>query len=113
MTNREFFTAIAALDIAPELVDFANESIAKLDHKNELRKDKPSKKSLENEPIKTSILEAITASPKMTAAALANALDITTQKASSLCVQLVKEGKLTADEIKITGKGKCKAYSVC
>ena len=57
MTNREFYTAIVNGEMNDEIVAKATEEIAKLDARNAKRSATPSKKSLENEPIKAKIVE--------------------------------------------------------
>ena len=115
MTNREFFNAIVnACDIEPtetqweELRDFATNAIAKLDARNAARKDKPSKKSLENEPIKSKILtEVLTDEPK-TASEIASEVGISVQKASALLRQM----NVTVTDVKVKGKGVQKGYNL-
>ena len=51
MTNREFYTTIANGTITEAEKEFALAAIAKLDATNEKRKNKPSKKAVENAPI--------------------------------------------------------------
>ena len=46
------------------------------------------------------------------ASAVAGELEISTQKASALCRQLVADGELNVTEVKVKGKGKQKGYSV-
>lgn len=113
MTNREFFTAIASNEnLSAELVKFANEAIAKLDKRNASRSSKPSKTAIANEPIKASIVEYVTAHANALASDIAVACEISTQKASALCVQMVKDNVLTVCEVKVPKKGKVKAYSL-
>ena len=113
MTNREFFTAIASNEnLSAELVKFANEAIAKLDKRNASRSSKPSKTAIANEPIKASIAEYVTAHANALASDIAEACEISTQKASALCVQMVKDEVLTVCEVKVPNKGKVKAYSL-
>lgn len=113
MTNREFFTAIASNEnLSAELVKFANEAIAKLDKRNASRSSKPSKTAVANEPIKTSIVEYVTAHANALASDIAEACEISTQKASALCRQLVEDKVLTVCEVKVPKKGKVKAYSL-
>ena len=38
--------------------------------------------------------------------------EVSTSKASSMCSQMVKEGRLTVTEIKVPKKGKLKQYAV-
>lgn len=109
MTQREFFTAITESDVAQGLKDYATAQIEKLDARNASRSSKPSKKSIENEPIKAAILDRLT-DEYQPASEIAIALDISTQKASSLLSQLKVEGKIEVENIKVPKKGKCKGY---
>ena len=112
MTNREFYTAIMNGTMTDEVKNHAAEAIAKLDERNQKRSSKPSKTQLENEPVKTAIIDYLTVHGGAVAADIAAEVDITTQKASALCRQLVESGRLTVEEVKIPKKGKCKKYSV-
>lgn len=115
MTNREFLTAIANSTLSDELTAFASEQITKLNARNEARKSssKPSKTAIANEPIKAAILDFLTAqSEPVIAATIAEGVDITTAKASSLLRQLVECGKVTKSEIKVPKKGKTSAYAI-
>lgn len=117
MTNREFLTAIAKSSLSDELTTYAAEQIAKLDMRNAARREKqsskPSKTAIENEPIKASIMEFLSAqSEPMIAADIAENVKITTAKASSLLRQLCDAGKIVKSEVKIPKKGKVKAYSI-
>lgn len=114
MTNREFYTMIAENDTLPtEIREFAVEAIGKLDKRNSARADKPSKTAVANEPIKAQILELLTAQGGvMVASEIATALEISVQKASALCRQMVEGGALDVSEIKVPKRGKQKAYSI-
>lgn len=118
MTSREFFTAIVADEtISADLRDYATEQIAKLDAKNAKRSSKPSKTQVANEPIKTAIIEYLSANGQSVSSEIATALSteetpVTTQKASALCRQLVADGLLSVTDVKIPKKGAVKAYSV-
>lgn len=123
MTNREFFVAISkCADLTADLRDHATAQIAKLDAANAKRAETQSKKSKENEPIKQAIynlLETFGAktSPDIAAAlneqgvTTADGEEISTSKASSMCRQMVEEGRLTVTEIKVPKKGKLKQYT--
>lgn len=112
MTNREFYQSIVSADISEELTAFATEAIAKLDKRNEVRSSKPSKKAIENAPLKEAIMAFASGQETVfTAKAVAEALSITTQKASSLLRQLVEEGKLTSADAKVD-KHLAKVYGV-
>lgn len=111
MTNREFYTNILNGTLTEVEVEFAKSAIAKLDERNAKRSSKPSKTAIANEPIKAAIVEVLTDKPQ-TASAIGVAVEQTTQKASALLVQLVKEGKAVAVDVKVKGKGKVKGYTL-
>lgn len=113
MTNREFYNAIANGTMNDEIKAFANNAIIKLDERNAKRSSKPSKTAIENEPIKEKIIEFITKRNEFCiAGAIAEALEISTQKASALCRQLVNDKKLVEKEVKVPKQGKRKAYGL-
>lgn len=118
MTKREFLNeVIAVIDGTSEvnvieLKEFAKAEIAKLDERNASRSSKPTKTQIENEPIKEKILEILSTGERMVASAIAEKVEISTQKASALCRQLVESGKLSVEEVKIPKKGKQKAYHI-
>ena len=108
MTYRDFYTAVIADTENEELKAFATEAIAKLDARNASRASKPSKRSLENEPIKAKILEVLTSEPKV-ASEVAELVGISTQKASALLRQI--DG-LEVTEVKVPKRGKMKGYAL-
>ena len=108
MTRREMFEAIVNGNITDEVVNMALHEIEKMDERNARRKNKPTKNALANEPIKAQILEVLTDTP-MVASAVAEAVGITTQKASALLRQI--DG-LTVTEVKVKGKSKVKGYAL-
>lgn len=113
MTNREFLNAVIALSTSEEITEHAKAMIASLDKRNAARTSKPSKTQLENAPIKEEILGVIAEmNAEVSASELHERLNISVQKASSLCRQLVEEGKLSKGERKEKGKGLVKVYSL-
>lgn len=112
MTNREFFTAIASMtNISAELVEHATNELEKLDKKNAARSAKPNKNQKENELIKENILIFLSENKDYhTASEISTALEISVQKASALCRQLVEGNKIEVKEVKVPKKGKQKAY---
>lgn len=113
MTNREFLTTIIALEnVTEDIKAYAEEKLAKLDATNEARKNKPSKKAVENAPIMNQILTEILTVEAQTASTIAEAAGISVQKASALLRQLAAEGKVLVTEVKIPKKGIQKAYSL-
>ena len=113
MTNREFLTAVSACEnCSDEIREYAQAAIAKMDAANEARKNKPSKKSAENAPILEQIATEILTVEAQTAATIAEAAGISTQKASALLRQLVADGKATVAEAKLPKKGTVKVYAI-
>ena len=111
MTNREFYTAIVNSDLNDELKTFASEAIVKLDARNAKRASKPSKKSIENEPIKVNIRNEIEKGHHL-ASEIAKELVLSTSKVSALCRQMVESGILKSEDVKVKGKGTQKSYSL-
>ena len=118
MTKREFLNEVIAVidgtsevDVL-ELKEFAKAEIVKLDERNASRSSKPTKTQIENEPIKEKILEVLSTGERKVASAIAERLEISTQKASALCRQLVESKKLKVEDVKIPKKGKQKAYMI-
>lgn len=112
MTNREFFNAIAnGSEITDEIIEKAKSEIAKLDERNAKRASKPSKKSIENEPIKASIREFLTDGSHL-ASEIASGLGLSVSKVSALCRQMVGDGLLTVEDVKVKGKGMQKSYTL-
>ena len=113
MTKREFLNAVIANVDVVEIADFAKAEIEKMDARNAKRSHTPSKTAIANEPIKKAIVEWLKGQDTPTvASAVAGELEISTQKASALCRQLVADGELNVTEVKVKGKGKQKGYSV-
>ncbi len=113
MTTKEFYTAIINNeDLPAEIKEKAATLLDSLNKNSEKRSSKPSKKREENAPIMEAIFRYVATNGPQIASAIGEALNISTNKASALCRQLVEEGKLDAEEVKIPKKGKCKQYSV-
>ena len=116
MTNREFYTAVIAIENAPaDIVEYAQAAIVKMDETNAKRKekagDKPSKKALENAPIIESIT-AVLSTEVQTAATIAEAVGISVNKASALLRQIVASGVAVSTDVKVAGKGSVKGYAL-
>ena len=113
MTNREFYTAIVNGTITEDVIAHASEAIVKLDERNAKRASKPSKKSLENIPIRAHIAGFLEENEgSHLASEIASALELSTQKVSALCRQMVADGVLTVEDVKVKGKGTQNAYSL-
>lgn len=113
MTQREFYAKVMAIEgISEELKTYAEGRIEALDKANANRSSKPTKKQTENEPIKAKILEYLGEHPKTVGLDLAEAIGENKSKVISLCTELVKDGKLTKEEVKIPKVGKRMSYSL-
>ena len=111
MTYREMLEKVIANDINDEVIEKATERLERLDAENEKRKNRVSKKAAENEPIKAAILGVLGAEPK-TASVIGGEVEISTQKASALLRQLVEAGSVAKTDVKVTGKGTQKGYTL-
>lgn len=113
-TSREFYNAIIEGNVTDEVIEFAKHQLTKLDEKNEKRRNGLSKNQKNNEDIKTVLLATLERDRTYLASEVVGLVDgiTSTQKASALLRQLVENGNLTCEEVKITGKGKVKGYKV-
>lgn len=112
MIKREFFNAIINGEITKEVIDMAKEEIEKLDARNEKRRTTMTKEQVANEGVKAQIVEFIGDRTAVVASEIAQGVDVSTQKVSALCKQLVDEGKLTVADVKVKGKGSVKGYTI-
>ena len=113
MTNREFYTAIVNGTINEDVIAHASSAIEKLNERNAKRASKPSKRSLENIPIRAHIAGFLEENEgSHVASEIASALNLSTQKVSALCRQMVGDGVLTVEDVKVKGKGTQKSYSL-
>jgi hypothetical protein len=111
MTNRDYLNLVASGNINEEVKAWALGEIAKLDSKNAKRKDTETKTQRENKVLMAQVVETI-GDGSMVASDIAKALGVSTQKASALCVLLVKEGTLSVADLKVKNKGTVKCYSL-
>ena len=123
MTNREFYTAIAANEtLTEDIRNHATELIAKLDATAEKRKGKVSAKDQakrdENAALATQVATEILGTEPKTATDVATALtemlgeEVKVQKASYLCRLAVTMELAAQTEVKIPKKGTQKAYTI-
>ena len=114
ITLRQLFTAVAEGNITPAMQEKAKSEIAKLDATNAKRAEKAAEKAKENLPIKNAIYDYLVANGTKTTAEIAKGVEVlegSAPKASAMCRQMVDEGRLTASEVSVKGKGKQKAYT--
>lgn len=107
MTKREFYNAIISMNsVSAEMKEKAADLIAALDKEA----SRPSKKSVENAPVKAAILDLLASHSAMLTSEVAAALEISTAKASSLLTQLANESKVVGEEISVPKQGKRKQW---
>jgi predicted Rossmann fold nucleotide-binding protein DprA/Smf involved in DNA uptake len=111
LTYREMLENVVAGNVNDEVIEKATERLAKLDETNAKRKNRVSKKAIENEPIKEAICEVLTDEPK-TATVIGEEIGISTQKASALLRQLVEAERANKVDVKVKGKGVQKGYTL-
>lgn len=113
MTNREFLTAVINGTVSANEIDFAKAEIAKLDARNDKRRNTLSKEQEANVERKALIVEVLKNSPRpLLASVIAADTSLSTQRVSALCKQLVDEGKIKVADVKIKGKGILKQYTI-
>ena len=112
MTQREFFENIINGTIGTEEIDHSKAEIEKLNARNAKRAERPSKKAVENEPIKANIADFLNGKDFTVASEIAVGLELSTQKVSALCRQMVADGVLAVTDVKVKGKGNQKGYKV-
>lgn len=114
MTKRDFLNAVIATVEDEEIKGYAQERLKKLDETNAKRGSKPSAKTTANVGVRSAIIGYLTenAGEKLTAKAIAEALELSLNQVSSLCVLLVKANEICGGEVKIEKVGKRKAYWV-
>ena len=111
MTTREFLNAVITSNISDEMNEKAQALINALDKRNSARKDKPSKTAIANAPIKQAMVEYLKGKGTVTASAVGEGMNLSTQKASALLRQLAEEGVVATSEVK-EKKGKVKGYTL-
>ena len=114
ITLRQLFEAVIEGNITPAMQDKAKAEIAKLDATNAKRAEKAKEKAKENEPIKQAIFDFLSANGTKTTAEIAAGVALvegSVPKTSAMCRQMVDDGRLTASDVSVKGKGKQKAYT--
>ncbi len=111
--NREVLNAIVNGTMDADIQEWAKGQIEKMDARNAKRTSKPSKVAVANAPLKEAIYNYLVENDgKFTEVELGAVIESTHNKAGSLVRQLVAEGKVSVEEVKIPKVGKRKAYFV-
>ena len=117
MTNREFFTAVMAIENAPaEIVEHAEAALAKMDETNAKRKEKAkesdasAKYAEENAELIAKVLEFLGTDTKV-AADIAENVGTSVQKINGVMRHLIAAEKVVVGETKLPKKGTVKTYT--
>ena len=113
MTMKAFLTAVLdTKGISAEVADFAKAEIAKIEEKNKKRRTILTKGQKDNAALLEFVVAGMSATDVLTASDVAVMIGGSTQKASAILQNGVKQGILTASDVK--GKsGKVKGYKLC
>lgn len=112
MTQREFYELVIKAELNEQMSEFAKAEIAKMDAKNEKRRNTLTKEQKANEELKVAVKELLMVGTPTVASQVAQTLNVSTQKASSLLQMLVKDGIAKVGDLKVKGKGSVKGYSL-
>ena len=117
MTNREFYTAVMAIENAPaDIVEFAEAAIAKMDETNAKRKEKAketdttAKWAEENAELIEAAFNSLGTETKV-AADIAAAVGTNTQKINHVMKYLAAKERVIVGETKLPKKGTVKTYT--
>ena len=111
MTKREFLNAVIALNADADITSFAEAEIVKMDESNKKRKEKTSEKHIANVELAQKIVSEFLGDEPKTATEIAEAYEISTQKASALMRVPEIADSITKTEVKVKGKGKVFGYA--
>lgn len=113
MTRRERLEAVINGNITPELIDECREELAKLNERSAqaLAKSKESVQYRENKVYEERICEILGEKP-MQIGEIGERLnaEISRQRLTAICTNLVREGKISVIDVKVKGKGTRRAY---
>lgn len=118
MTKRELYMAVVNGEITDEVVEGFKAEIEKIDRTNEERKAKVTPRQEENMAIKWDIRRLFerTGQPhfieEIVEGVKGDFPEVTRQRCSALCNQLIEEGVLNVEDVRVKNKGKRKLYTL-
>lgn len=118
MTKRELYTAVVEGRITDEVIEGFKAEIEKIDKVNEERKAKVTPRQEENQMVKIEIKQYFmrTSQPhfieEVTEEIKKYLPEFTRQRCSALCNQLIEEGILNVEDVRVKNKGKRKLYTL-
>lgn len=117
MTRRERLEAIIRGELTEELISECKEELKKLNERSAVanQKAKESEQYKANKVYEEQVYEFLEGldEPVQVGEILAEvAPELTRQRMTAICTNLVREGRIRAVEVKVKGKGKRRAYIV-
>jgi len=114
MTRRERLEAVINGNITEELVEECKVELQKMDASNAKRASKQTEHQKVNAEIATTILGFLSSDNEMMVDEIVANLggDYTRQRVTGIMTNLVKSGSVVANDVKVKGKGKRKAYTL-
>ena len=113
MTNRDFYTQILQnTSLSSEILEFAKQSLQKLDNENERKRNQRKQSQSNNELIINILTKSLSNGRRIVASEIANEYGISAQNASAIMVKLVREGKVKQTEEKVPKRGLTKVYEL-
>lgn len=113
MTRRERLEMVIRGEITPELIEDCKRELQKLDEHGAavLAKSKEMPRYKENKMYEERIYEIVGEEPmQIEEIKKAIGADVTRQRLTAICTNLVRDGRINVVEIKVKGKGKRRAY---
>ena len=118
MTKRELYMAVVEGRVTDEVIEGFKAEIEKIDKVNEERKAKVTPRQEENQMIKIEIKQYFmrTGQPHFIEEVVEEIKwflpEFTRQRCSALCNQLIEEGVLNVEDVRVKNKGKRKLYTL-
>ena len=112
MTRKERLEAVIAGVISEELITDCQRELEKLNAKETERKTKLTPNQEANKVVEAAIIDALIDGEPHTIEEIGQLFNntYTRQKLTAICTNLVREGKINSEKIKVKGKGERVAY---
>jgi len=115
MTRRQRLEAVINGEITEELIAECKEELKKLDvaSAKALEKARSTDHYNENKVLEEKIVEVLTEEPIQVEDLMEKlGVELTRQRLTAICTNLIKAGRINSTDVKVKGKGKRKAYYV-
>ena len=113
MTRRQRLEAVINGEITDELVADCKEELRKMDEYSQKIKERETPQQKENAEIGQKVLEVVK-NEELQIEEIKERIgvDITRQRLTAICTNLIRDGKLQSKDVKVKNKGKRKAYYI-